>query len=409
MESARNLQSESPMTIPAPETILLAPDSFKGSLTAAEAAEAMRRGALEALPGAKVLLHPVSDGGEGLLQVLLSPLGGQKVETEVSGPLPGRRVRAHWGWVPSKRLAIVEMAEAAGLTLLSPMERDPMKTTTRGVGELMRAALDRGAEEMLLGIGGSGTNDGGAGMAEALGVRFLDSTGHVLPPGGGALVHLAALDLTGLDERIRGRNIVVACDVANVLTGPGGASLVYGPQKGASPGDVQRLEAGLQQFADILERELGIRVKDVPGSGAAGGLGAGLLAFCQATLRPGIDVVLEATGFDAALRKADLVLCGEGRLDRQTRFGKALSGVLRRAHACGVPIAGVVGEIEGNVQEFLGSSGFLALASLVDASTPLALAMHDASHLVRERTMTLVRSLIEQQPNTPGHAPVQHG
>ena len=379
---------------PGDTTVLVAPDSFKGSLSAREAAEAMEEGIHDAFPGMQAVLHPLSDGGEGLLAVLVPSLRGVILHNVVAGPLPGRRVTARWGYVEESRVAVIEMAEAAGLTLVPEGERDPCVTTTAGVGELMLLALDRGARTLLIGIGGSATNDGGAGMAETLGVRFLDAGRRSLPPGGAALQNLDAIDLRGLDQRIRGVRVVVACDVRNPLTGPEGASAVFGPQKGASSSDIALLDAALMRYRDVIRKELGTDVQLFPGSGAAGGLGAGLLAFCRAQLLPGIDLVFEHTGFDAALRRSAAVITGEGRIDRQTRFGKVLAGVLARARRSGIPAAAVVGDVQGPREEFVGADGFADLETLVNAETALEEAITHAHHLVRHRTAGLIRRIV---------------
>ncbi len=374
--------------------ILIAPDSYKGSVSAQEAAEAMREGVRDALPAARVVMIPLSDGGEGLLSVLLPTLGGEVCKTMVSGPLPGQQVEARWGYVESSRTAIVEMAEAAGLGLVPEDKRDPLITTTFGVGELITHALDRGARTLFIGIGGSATNDGGAGMAQALGVRLRDDAGNILPRGGAALLRLTSIEMKGMDQRIKEATILVACDVRNPLTGPEGASAVFGPQKGASPGDVALLDAALMNYHEILQETAHIDVQQVAGSGAAGGLGAGLLAFCGATLRPGIDLVLDQTGFDAALAKADLVLTGEGRIDDQTRYGKVLSGVLSRAQRRGIPVAAIVGDINGKRSDFVGAEGLVDLAVLVDEHTAVHEAMADALLHIRRKTAELVLRLI---------------
>lgn len=375
-------------------TILIAPDSFKGSLTAREVAEAMAAGLREVLPAATLLLHPISDGGEGLVDILTPALSGEERVTEVAGPLAGQRVEARWGYCPDTGTAIIEMAQAAGLWLVPESLRDPKTATTYGVGELIKAALDAGARSFVMGIGGSATNDGGAGMAEALGARFLDAAGAPLGRGGAALQSVAVVDVSGLDQRLKGTRFIAACDVHNALTGPEGASVIYGPQKGASPSDVELLNDALEQYRKILVRQLGVDVQSIPGSGAAGGLGAGLSVFCGARLERGIDVVLDATGFEERLHRTDLVFTGEGKLDAQLRFGKALSGVLDRARIAGKPVAAVVGIIEGERAEYLREGGFLDLVSLVDVATPFERAMTDASKLVQIRTAQLMTRLL---------------
>ena len=367
----------------------------------------MGEGVHDVIPGSPVTLMPLSDGGEGLLDVLLPVLGGEIQRARVAGPLPGQTVEARWGFVQSSRTAVLEMAEAAGIGLVSPQQRDPRVTTTLGVGQLVHCALDRGARTLIIGIGGSGTYDGGAGMAQALGVRLRDSAGDELPPGGAALERLASIDVAGVDPRIAGTTVLVACDVRNPLTGPEGASAIFGPQKGASPRDVALLDAALTKYRELLLETIHIDVQHVPGSGAAGGLGAGLVAFCGATLRSGIDLVLDQTGFDAALAGVDLVVTGEGRIDAQTRYGKVLSGVLSRARRRGIPVAAIVGDITGTQGDFVGPEGFLGLAALVGPETGMQEAMAQARHQVRKRTAQLIAQLIphlNQQRSDP-HAP----
>ncbi len=380
--------------------ILVAPDSFKGSLSAAEAARAIGMGIRDLSSGAVVTEHPISDGGEGMMDVLLGSLSGTVQVTEVAGPVPGSRVNARWGLSGDGHVAIIEMAQAAGLTLVPANLRDPRQTSTKGVGELIKAALEAGATSLLVGIGGSATNDGGAGMAEALGVRFLDANGRDLLPGGAALHELHSIDTSGIDQRLRSTEVVVACDVQNPLVGPDGASAVYAPQKGASRADVSNLDAALQRYREVLLESTGVDVQQVPGSGAAGGLGAGLLVFCRATLKRGIDLILDATGFDRALLRASLVVTGEGRIDRQLGFGKALAGVLDRARKTGKPVVAVVGTMEGRREEFTGPASFLDLITLVNESTTTQQAMRDAAGLVRLRSFEIMQRIQQQFPET---------
>ncbi len=377
--------------------ILVAPDSFKGTLSAAEAAMAMGRGVRRALPRASVTLRPVSDGGEGFIDALIPFMGGTPLRTEVRGPLPGQKVRARWALVGKGTTAVIEMASAAGLMLVPPGKRDPRVTTTFGVGELIRNALERNVDSILIGIGGSGTNDGGTGMGAALGVRFLDSSGAALPPGGAALAGLARIDIKGLDPRLAHTTVTVACDVTNPLTGSDGASRIFGPQKGGDPAAVAALDSALHRYAEVLRTDLGLDVETIPGSGAAGGLGAGLIAFCNARLSSGIDVVLDVTGFDEALASSDLVLTGEGRIDAQTRSGKALSGILRRARARHIPVAAVAGSVEGAEGEYVGGEGFIALAALEDGSGPPGAPMKNASRVLEEKTRAMVLTLIARE------------
>ena len=379
------------------KTILIAPDSIKGSLSAQDAAAAMERGVKETLSDSVVIKHPISDGGEGLVDILTPALNGTVVTTEVSGPLPGQRVKARWGLSGDQATGIIEMAEAAGLPLVPREKRDPKITTTHGVGELIRAALDAGVSSLIIGIGGSATNDGGAGMAEALGVKFLDVSGLPLDRGGAALGQLHSIDVHEKDPRIDQVEVIIASDVQNTLCGERGASAVYGPQKGASSRDVRILDAALLHYSEVIQSTLGIDVLSIPGGGAAGGLGAGLAAFCGAQLKRGIDVVLQVTNFDDHLRSADLVITGEGRIDKQVRFGKALSGVIERAQQIGIPVVAVVGSVEGNRESFVSSQFLADLESLVDAKITTEEAMRDASALISTKTKLLLQRYLTQR------------
>jgi glycerate 2-kinase len=326
--------------------ILVAPQEFKGSLTAHAASEAIVRGLRVALPDADLDLLPMADGGPGTLEVLVEATGGRFFDADVRDPL-GRPARARWSALGDGRTAIVEMAEAFGPVLVRAEERDPRRATTYGTGELLRAALDAGYRRIIVGVGGSATNDGGVGLAQALGARLLDAGGHELPPGGAALARLARIDPSALDARLRACEFTVAADVTNPLCGPEGASLVYGAQKGASDDVARELDVALAHFARIVRRDLGVDVAETPGAGAAGGLAYGLLAFCGATLRSGFEVVADAVGLPERVRAADLIVTGEGRLDRQTAFGKTPAGVARAARAAGKPVVAVVGSMAG--------------------------------------------------------------
>ncbi len=327
--------------------IVVAPDSFKESLSAEEACRAIARGVRRVCPDAVLELVPMADGGEGTVEALIAATGGRWFSTTVAGPL-GEPVDAVWGMLGGGgRTAVLEMAAASGLGLVPPNRRNPLHTTTLGTGELIRAALDHGAENLLVGIGGSATTDGGAGAAQAVGVRFLDAAGAVCPAGltGGRLADVVGIDLASRDPRIAAVTIEAACDVDNPLCGPRGAAAVFGPQKGAGPDAVRRLDTNLNRLAGLIERDLGISVGDVPGAGAAGGLGAGLIAFFGARLRPGVELVMRALQLADRLAGADLVITGEGRIDGQSMMGKVISGVGRAARGCGVPAIALVGSI----------------------------------------------------------------
>ena len=376
--------------------ILIAPDSFKGSLSAVEAASAIERGVLQVAPDVSVVKHPISDGGEGLVSVVTPALGGRIIITTVSGPLPGQRVDAKWGLSADGSTAIIEMAEAAGLPLVPPERRDPKIATTYGVGELIAAALDAEVTSIVIGIGGSATNDGGAGMAEALGVRFLDSSGNPIARGGAALVNIEHIDCERMHPRLENVEVLVACDVQNTLCGTQGASAVYGPQKGATLSDVSLMDKALDRYGRAVQSQLDIDVLTVPGGGAAGGLGAGLVAFCGGTLMRGIDLVLRVTKFDERLQESDLVITGEGKIDRQTYYGKALSGVLEHARRFNVPVVAVVGRFEGEREFFVNQESFADLESLVDSQTTEAEAIKDASRLLSEKTKLLIQRYLSR-------------
>ncbi len=325
--------------------IVVAPNAFKGSLSALAAAKAIGDGIRLADPDADLTLVPIADGGDGTVDALVAGADGQHRVLRVRGPLTDP-VDADYGVIDGGKTAVIEMAKAAGLALLPQDKRDPRVTTTYGVGELLQHAYDGGARHFIVGIGGSATNDGGAGMAQALGYHLLDAQGHELPPGGLALQHLARIHVGGVHANWTDAQVDVACDVTNPLTGPSGASAVYGPQKGATPEMVAELDAALKHFAEIIRRDLGVDVEPLPGAGAAGGLGAGLVAFTGARLRPGAEMVMEALNLDDRIKGADLVITGEGRLDSQTaRFGKGPAAVARHARKAGIPVVGLAGGI----------------------------------------------------------------
>jgi len=332
--------------------ITIAPDSFKGTLTAAEAAASIARGVRRALPDARLVLVPMADGGEGTVDALLAAVGGRRVACRVHDPL-GRCVTASYGLIPGGT-AVLEMAQASGLMLLSPGERNPLRTSTRGTGELIKSALERGVKRLLIGVGGSATNDGGTGMARALGARFLDDKGKELPEGGGPLERLARIDPGRLDPRLRKIAIDVACDVHNPLTGPDGASRVYGPQKGATPAMVRQLDRNLMRLSAIIRRDMGMDIKLLPGGGAAGGLAAGLVAFAGARLVPGVKTVIRLTGLERRMKGSDLLITGEGRTDRQTCFGKTPVGVAHTASRLRIPVVLLSGSLGEGASEVIG-------------------------------------------------------
>jgi glycerate kinase len=373
-----------------PYRVVIAPQSFKGSADAVAVAAAIARGIRQVLPDARCDELPLADGGEGTVHALVHATGGRIQRTRVHDPLL-RPIDAAWGTLGDGQTAVVEMAAASGLPLLTEAERDPRITSTRGTGELVLAAAASGAHRIIIGIGGSATNDGGAGMARAFGYRFLDRDGRDLPEGGAALARLHHLE-GQTDPRLVRPAIEVACDVRNPLLGPEGASAIYGPQKGATPQMVRELDAALARYAEVLEDFVGRPVRDVPGAGAAGGLGAGLLAFLDARLRSGAELVLDATRFPARVSGADLVITGEGRVDAQSAYGKLTQAVTHAARAAGVPVAMVVGGTAAGHEALL-AQGVSRIEVSTPPGMPLADAMRDAERLIEAAAARLAGSL----------------
>ncbi|MDR3073530.1 MAG: glycerate kinase [Deltaproteobacteria bacterium] len=372
--------------------IVIAPDSYKGSLSALAVAKAMRTGAARVFPEARFDLVPIADGGEGTVDALIEATKGTLKTTEVRGPL-GAPVAARWGMLGNGETAIIEMASASGLPLLAHEARDAMNACTFGTGELVKTALDAGAKTIILGIGGSATNDGGSGFARALGAKFLDAAGKELRPGGAALAKLASIDVSGLDPRLATTPFRVACDVDNPLCGPRGASAVFGPQKGASPEQVKALDAALAVFAEKAEKATGRKgIAEISGAGAAGGLGAGLLFFANASLMPGVSLVLEATAFDARVKNASLVLTGEGRTDFQTAYGKAPVGVALAAKKYGHPVICISGGLGQGAQDVY-AHGVDALSSITPGPLSLEACMADGGGLLEDAAERACRLL----------------
>ena len=369
--------------------IVIAPDSFKDSLSAQGVAAAIARGLAEVWPDAQLIECPMADGGEGTVESVLAACNGEWRRTQVRGPL-GDAVEARWGWLAESRTAIIEMAEASGLQLVPPGQRDACSSSTYGTGELIRAALDEGACRVILAIGGSATNDAGAGAMQALGVALLDKQDHSLPPGGLALANLARIDLGGLDPRLAQVRFEIAADVDNPLCGPHGASAVFGPQKGAGPAQVQALDQALGHFAGLCAQALHKDVRDEPGSGAAGGLGFAAKAFLGAQFRTGVDVVAQLTGLADALDGADLVITGEGRFDAQTLRGKTPFGVARIARQQGVPVVVIAGTL-GEGYPALYEHGIDAAFALASGPMTLQEACAEAPRLLSERARDIAR------------------
>lgn len=369
--------------------IVIAPDSFKGSIRAADAAAAIDRGIRRALPGAETVLVPMADGGEGTLDSL-TRFGGTKAKVQVSDPL-GRPVDAEYGLIHGGSTCVVELASASGLELIAAEERDPLRTTTYGTGEVIRRALDAGCRQFIMAIGGSASNDGGAGILQALGVRLLDEAGQSVGRGGLELQRVAAIDMGGMDERLAESTFVIASDVQNPLLGPNGASHVYGPQKGATPEMVAVLEQGMRVWADCILEATGLRVHDLPGAGAAGGVGAALLAFFKAGMRSGIDLVIEHSGFMAHLKGADLVITGEGRMDAQTASGKTPMGVAKEARRHGVPVIALAGSVGPGIEP-LYDEGILSVHSIVNGPMALEEAVARAGELLEMSAEQVIRT-----------------
>jgi len=334
--------------------IVVAPDSFKGSLTAIEVSDAIEQGIREVFPEAEIVKIPMADGGDGTVQCLVNATGGRILREKVTGPLGGE-VLASYGILGDKKTAVIEMAEASGLTLVPENQRNPLITTTYGTGQLIKAALDQGCRKMIIGIGGSATNDGGAGMVQALGVELLDKDGEEIDFGGGELKKIFRIDTKYLDNRLSETKVLIASDVSNPLCGPKGAARVYGPQKGATPEMIKKLDESLAYFAEIIKRDLNKDVKDIPGAGAAGGLGASLMAFLDAELRPGIEIIIEIVKLEQAIKNADLVITGEGKIDSQTIYGKAPIGVAKIAKKYDIPViavAAIIGDDADIVHQY---------------------------------------------------------
>jgi glycerate kinase len=372
-------------------SIVIAPQSLKGSLTAAQAGHAIAQGVQVVYPQAEVAIVPVADGGEGTVQALVDATGGKIIQHYVTGPL-GEPVMAFYGILGDGRTAAIEMAASSGLPLVPPERRDPRITTTYGVGELILAALDQGSRHFIIGIGGSATNDGGAGMAQALGASLTDQQGLAIARGGSALSTLQHISINGMDARLQECTFEIASDVSNPLTGPTGASAVYGPQKGATPEMVAELDSALAHYAAVIERDLGLSVRDIPGAGAAGGLGAGLLSFLHATMRPGAQIVLEAVKLEEHLKQANLVITAEGQLDSQTAYGKSVAAVAALAKRYGLPVLALAGSL-GDDYQTVYNLGVDAVAVLPSRPMTLDYAMEHAAELMTDATERALRLL----------------
>ncbi|KFZ40037.1 MULTISPECIES: glycerate kinase [Thermoactinomyces] len=369
--------------------IVIAPDSFKESMSAMEAACAIEKGFQKVMPDAEYVKVPMADGGEGTVRSMVDATGGEIRKETVTGPL-GTEVEAFYGITGDRKMAVIEMAAASGIHLVPKEKRNPLVTTTKGTGELIRAALDQGVKRIVIGIGGSATNDGGAGMAQALGAKLLDKDGNPLGVGGGELSKLDSIDLSQLDPRLKEVHIEVACDVDHPLTGERGASAVFGPQKGATPEMVAILDANLARYAQVVKETLGIDVDPIPGAGAAGGLGAGLVAFLGASLKRGVDVVAEAVQLDKHMVQASLVITGEGKIDGQTIHGKTPVGVAKRAKKYGIPVIGIAGMLGENCDAVY-RHGIDALFSIVPGTVSLETALLNGEKYTEQLAGNLAR------------------
>ena len=371
--------------------IVIAPDSFKGSISAVQATHLIAQGIQKVFLDANCIKVPVADGGEGTVEAMVTAKGGIIKQKEVIGPL-GNTIKASYGLL-NKDLAVIEMADASGLPLVPEDLKNPLVTTTYGTGQLIKAALEDGCTQIILGIGGSATNDGGVGMAQALGVSFKDAHGNELGYGGGAIANLVSIDMSSLDPLIKNTDITVACDVTNLLCGEEGASAVYGPQKGATPTMVKQLDANLKHLAATVKTQLGVEIDNIQGGGAAGGLGAGLMVFCNATLKPGIETVLSAINIDNYLKNAHLVITGEGKMDSQSMYGKVPVGIATSAKKYNIPVLAIVGSI-GTLSPTIYESGIDSIISCVNAPMTLEEAIvHTDELLVQaaERAMRIIK------------------
>lgn len=369
--------------------IVVAPQAFKGSLGVFQVSAAIVSGIERVFPDAEVLISAMADGGDGTLEVLMRSTGGRTHEDTVTGPL-GEPVRARWGVLGNSDTAVVEMASASGLALVPAGRRDPLVTTTYGTGELIRHALDQGHRKFILGVGGSATCDGGTGVAQALGVRFLDESGAELPFGGGPLSQLAKIDLSGIDPRARESTFQVATDVTNPLCGPEGTAAIYGPQKGATPPIIARLDAAMGTFADVVQRDLGIDQRDDPGAGAAGGLAYGMKVFFPSELIPGVEVVADAVNLEEQMDGADLVITGEGQIDGQSSYGKTIMGVASRAKGLNIPVIALAGSLAPEYRSIY-QQGVTSVMSIAPGPIALDQAIHDADSLLTEATERALR------------------
>lgn len=370
---------------------VLAPDSFKESMSAKEVCISMENGIKNIFKEAEFIHVPMADGGEGTMQSLVDATGGNIYKVSVHSPM-NKIIEACFGILGNTNTAVIEMAEASGIQLVKREERNPLKASTYGTGELIRAALDKGVEEIIIGLGGSATNDGGAGMLQALGVKFFDDKGKELEPGGGNLINLKDIDISRMDNRLLHTKIIAACDVENVLCGQNGASHVFGPQKGADEHMVKVLDCNLKHYADVIYKQIGKNIDNVKGAGAAGGLGAALLGFCNAELRKGIDIVIEYSGLEENIKNADYVFTGEGSIDFQTKFGKTLVGVAKSAKKFNVPVIALAGRVGDDIDDLYGREiGIDAVFCIMQGACNIEDALKDGKINVKKTSENIAR------------------
>ena len=377
---------------PMAKIFVLAPDSFKESMTAEQACQAMQRGIAKVFTQAQFIAVPMADGGEGTVDALLVANNGQKIEVEVTGPLPTQKVQSYFGLIDNGKTAVIEMAMVNGIHLIDQAQRNPLLTTTLGTGELIRHALDLGVEKIIIGLGGSVTNDAGAGMAQALGAQFYDAHGHRVAVGGGQLDQIQRIDLSALDPRLKQTEIMIASDVNNPLCGKNGASYVFGPQKGATAAMVQQLDQNLSYFADLVGQQLNVDLKNIAGAGAAGGLAFGLMAFAGAKIRSGVEIVIEETGLAEQIAQADYVFTGEGGIDFQTKFGKTPFGVAQVAKRLNKPVIACAGYVGTGIEE-LYTEGFTAIFGIMDGAGDLQTALKNGEKNLERTCENIARIL----------------
>lgn len=378
-----------------PKTFVLAPDSFKESMTAEQACQAMQRGIEKVCLDAICISVPMADGGEGTVDALISALNGQKILCEVTGPLPAQKVKTYFGLLNEGKTAVIEMAKANGIHLIEPAQRNPLLTTTLGTGEMIKAALDLGVSKIIIGLGGSVNNDAGAGMAQALGVKFLDDNNIQVAVGGGQLDQIRIIDTASLDKRLKKVEIMIASDVNNPLCGVNGASYIFGPQKGATPQMVQQLDQNLSHFAEVVESALKLSKQNIPGAGAAGGLGFGLMAFAGASIHSGVEIVIEQTQLAEKIAQAEYVFTGEGKIDFQTKFGKTPFGVAQVAKRLNKPVIAFSGLVGDGIDE-LYDLGFSQIIGINPPNFDLEDAMQNAERHLEDAVVEVLSNFLEK-------------